>query len=723
MAPNVPYSGVPQVAVGGTPQSRFRADVSPTTFGAGVGEALGSLGGQLKSTGNELFERGIAMQTLYNQSEAQEADAQYTEKAGLLHANYNSLQGKQAVDAYPQYIADLKQTRTTIRDGLSNEMSQKLFESASNGTMGRSIFNGAGHAAGQNKAYALGASTARIAAIGNTTLSQPTDERSFTQGLATTEREVRAQAELQGLSPEATDEAISMQRSKLWGERVKGMAKQDPITAGRWLEDGIKRGDIRGEDIGKLTNVVQQQRNTVGARMISKQVNSGEGARMGAGIVPIDQAAAAIGQFESGGRYDLQGPEVFNKKTGASRGRALGKYQVMPENLPSWLAESGLPPMTPGEFLKSPSAQDQVFNTIFGKEMKKHGNFNDAASVWFTGRPMAQAGNATDAQPGYKGVSAPAYVAGTNAILAKNAPLDRKMQEGVRIASTVAPDDPLFPEYVEQRIKMDNDRAIAVRKDTEFQNKQVIEDALMGGQTGKLPTTVEELTDTPEKAQAWQDLLSSNQRRYMNVLARNTKGDVVHTPQTLRETQRYKGMAQDDPAGFLDEDFASKELPISDRRALMNLQLLVKKQASGDPRVARALQTLGPDLQAAGITSKNKDEYQQFVGALSDWMSEFAEENKKQPKAEDIRVAGSRLLQQTKNPSSWFGSKSPVFSMPVPSDEAETIKADPAWTKLGITPTPEQIQRIYAQSLYQKLYGKASGSPGGMPSPSVGISK
>jgi HPr kinase/phosphorylase len=56
--PQVPYTGVPSVAPGGTPQSRFHADVSETTFGGNVGAAMSSLGGTLQRSGNELFERG-----------------------------------------------------------------------------------------------------------------------------------------------------------------------------------------------------------------------------------------------------------------------------------------------------------------------------------------------------------------------------------------------------------------------------------------------------------------------------------------------------------------------------------------------------------------------------------------------------------------------------------------------------------------------------------------
>jgi len=718
--PQVPYSGVTSVVGGGSaPQSRFQANVSAETFGGSVGAALDSLGGQLQRSGNELFERGVAMQTLYNHSEAQEADARYTEEAGKLHADYNSLQGKAAVDAYPSYIDNLKKTRQSIRDGLSNETSQKLFESASNGTMGRSIFNGAGHAAGENKKYALGASGARVSAIGSQTLSFPEDDRSFLKGMETTEAEVRSQAQLLGLSPEATAEAVSMQKSKLWGERVKGMAKQDPMLAGKWLEDGIKKGDIRGEDIGKLSSIVQQQRNTVGARMISQQVMKGEGTKIGQSIVPIEQAQEAIGQFESGGRYNLEGPEVFDKKTGRSRGRALGKYQVMPENLPEWLGEAGMKPMTKEEFLRSPTAQDQLFNFKFGQFMKKHGSFNEAASVWFTGQPMAKAGNVTDAQPGYKGTSAPAYIAGTSAILARNAPLSQKVAEGQRLASTAAPDDPLFPDYVEMRIKTDNDRQIAIKRDTEFQNKQVVEDALMGGKDGKLPTTVEELTNTPEKAQAWQDMLPANQRRYMGVLSRNAKGDTNWTDTSLREYQKLKGAAMADPASFLDMDVVSTDLPNSAKRELINLQGRLKGKAEGDPRVARALGILSPDLVAAGIDKRDKEQFHQFTGALSDQLQQFAEENKRPPKIEEVQLLGRRLLQTQTQPGWLWNSKTPTFQVPVPTEESEKIKASGEWSKMSITPTPEQIQRIYTRALYQKLYGGTTAKDAAAPKPPV----
>lgn len=116
--------------------------------------------------------------------------------------------------------------------------------------------------------------------------------------------------------------------------------------------------------------------------------------RAGAAAAPagFDMARAkqAIAGIESGGRYGALGPVT-------DRGdRAFGKYQVMGANIPSWTKEALGRSMTPAEFLASPEAQERVFETQFGKSVAKYGNPADAASVWFSGRPLAKAGNASD---------------------------------------------------------------------------------------------------------------------------------------------------------------------------------------------------------------------------------------------------------------------------------------------------------------------------------------
>lgn len=111
--------------------------------------------------------------------------------------------------------------------------------------------------------------------------------------------------------------------------------------------------------------------------------------------------ADAIASIESAGSgdYAAVGPAT---KNGA---RAYGRYQVMDFNIGPWTEKYLGRKLTPEEFLASPAAQDAVFNGEFGGYVQKYGNPQDAASVWFSGRPVSQAGNSSD---GYTTV--PEYV-------------------------------------------------------------------------------------------------------------------------------------------------------------------------------------------------------------------------------------------------------------------------------------------------------------------------
>lgn len=113
--------------------------------------------------------------------------------------------------------------------------------------------------------------------------------------------------------------------------------------------------------------------------------------RFSAANNPIGDYANAIASVESDGSggYQAIGPEVKGD-------RAYGKYQVMGANIPSWTEKYWGQRLTPEQFLANPEAQDAVFNGEFGSYVEKYGNPQDAASAWFTGKPLAQGGNRSD---------------------------------------------------------------------------------------------------------------------------------------------------------------------------------------------------------------------------------------------------------------------------------------------------------------------------------------
>ena len=113
----------------------------------------------------------------------------------------------------------------------------------------------------------------------------------------------------------------------------------------------------------------------------------------------LDRYLGALGTIESGNNYSALGPDT-------GKGRAYGRYQVMDFNIPVWTKEVLGSPLTPDQFLRDRNAQDAVARAKFGQYVEQYGNPYDAASVWFSGRPMAEAGGASDVT----GTSVPQYV-------------------------------------------------------------------------------------------------------------------------------------------------------------------------------------------------------------------------------------------------------------------------------------------------------------------------
>lgn len=105
----------------------------------------------------------------------------------------------------------------------------------------------------------------------------------------------------------------------------------------------------------------------------------------------LERYAQAIRNLESrgSGGYSALGP--LTKKGD----RAYGAYQVMGDNIPSWTKDVIGQALTPDQFLADRDVQDAVFRAQFGKSLEKYGNPYDAASVWFTGRPMGSASGAS----------------------------------------------------------------------------------------------------------------------------------------------------------------------------------------------------------------------------------------------------------------------------------------------------------------------------------------
>lgn len=120
----------------------------------------------------------------------------------------------------------------------------------------------------------------------------------------------------------------------------------------------------------------------------------------------IDDYLRGIAGTESGGEatpYTAEGPVVTSGMYAGDK--AYGKYQVMGKNIPEWTKQAFGKAMTIQEFLASPEKQDALIKYRAEKDYAKYGNWDDVASVWFSGKPVAN-NNSSDSL----GTTVPAYL-------------------------------------------------------------------------------------------------------------------------------------------------------------------------------------------------------------------------------------------------------------------------------------------------------------------------
>ncbi len=172
---------------------------------------------------------------------------------------------------------------------------------------------------------------------------------------------------------QALENALMNQANKLWDKLFNQLAN---VLLGTGNGTGGTAGatGLATAGVGLTGNLLGGKSNTINPVMAGN----------------MSAYADAVKSIESGGNYGALGPLTKNGD------RAYGAYQVMGANIPSWTKGATGTAMTPNAFLTDQKAQDAVFNKYFGSSVSKYGNPQDAASVWFSGRPMAKAGLASD---------------------------------------------------------------------------------------------------------------------------------------------------------------------------------------------------------------------------------------------------------------------------------------------------------------------------------------
>lgn len=698
-APYLPVAAAPKDD--STPS--LRLDTPGAAFGGATADALSHLGKVSAGVGDELYARAKAIQDLENDVAAKNADAELMRQTGELRVNFGLKLGRDAnPQAYQEYIKQLEDITTNIGGSLPNDMAKKMFKATARQTVGRAIISGSQHAVTEQKRSLVASSDARLKGFEDQALSAPNDDIAFRNWVNESIVELNEQRNVTGWTDDELNHKINERQSKLWVSRLWGMAQGQPFKAKELFD--ANRDKILGQDQEKISKVITDKLHTVGGRNISSAVNQGFAPYMKqehidrtqgveSALIQVVKRAQQISEvpFTIGGQGGRRTPEQQAALVRAGRSQTLNSDHLGGRAI-------DLVPLIDGkENYKDHTGYDKIAQAM-AKASDELGIPLQPKSKAFTGWDPAHYSLGT----GYDVGTAPKE---------KEPSLADRVARAKDYAKKLAPEDSVFADYVGERVMTDFTRGKAIQRDADVTNINTINGAIIGAAgSGKLPTTIEELKATsPEVGAAWDALDETKQRRFLGYLARNAKGETGWTQEGLKRWQAIKGQAYTDPAEFMSVDVLNENIPNSAKRELVNLQMKLKDKAEGDPRVGKALQVLGPDMRNAGITKQqDADRYYQFVGTLQDALTEWQGETKKTPKAEDIKAIGAQLLQEQATP--WFGipflpGKTPMYRIPVPDKDKEEIKADTAWTRLGITPTDEQIQRVYTRRQYQKLYG------------------
>lgn len=157
--------------------------------------------------------------------------------------------------------------------------------------------------------------------------------------------------------------------------------------------EGTKRGFETAREASEQKEAFIKRRSENSPSTYAPQRPSETPVPIDAEVTSVLNAIAAV-ESRGSGDYSAIGPVV---KKGMYKGqRAYGRYQVMEANIGPWTEEALGKRLSVEEFLNSSDAQDAVAAHQLSKSKDEYGTWEDAASIWFSGRPMAEAGDASD---------------------------------------------------------------------------------------------------------------------------------------------------------------------------------------------------------------------------------------------------------------------------------------------------------------------------------------
>lgn len=245
----------------------------PAAFGGTVAAQTERLGGAVSQTGDELFNRAIALQQLNLETEAMQSATATETQAGQLFAEYRAKQGQERVAAYPKLQEDLRNLYQTARGNLSAPIAKQMFDRETLSTYNRLIVYGAGEAGDAQREAALTAIDAR-ASLNAKNAYNVDDDSAVDESMQRARSDAEKQAALRpgGYSPEVAQDIAAKGVSNIAYNHVIGATQRDPQRGYQLLDDYTKRGLFYGTDGERATEKVRSMIYSTGMDPIATDI-------------------------------------------------------------------------------------------------------------------------------------------------------------------------------------------------------------------------------------------------------------------------------------------------------------------------------------------------------------------------------------------------------------------------------------------------------------------
>lgn len=239
------------------PTDAPRVDASPILAGGRqVAQGMDAIGQGIGSMADVLAKHALIYQGMQNEASARDADTKGLIEIGKLQDAFLTLEGKNRVDAYPKYQADLQGLRQQLLASMPNQASRQMLDAVFTPRMGYSIISGSRAAADANKQYIAQTSVSRISATIDDATRNYNDPILFQRSLGVIKSEVDNQAGIMGWSPETTAAEAAKYTGQAWKLRVERTAEDSPQAALKMIE--ANKDQIDGETYVGLGSIIKQ---------------------------------------------------------------------------------------------------------------------------------------------------------------------------------------------------------------------------------------------------------------------------------------------------------------------------------------------------------------------------------------------------------------------------------------------------------------------------------